>query len=98
MAKRDKHYDQVYRRMRAVTSELLKGVHNEPDGGVVVAGAQAEALVRTLKGYTLRSIKPEFHAQYLHKLFSSVLTDVLDGMDHLTGKIIVIERPRSKKK
>jgi len=96
MAKRDKHYDQVYRRMRAVTSELLKGVHNEPDGGVVVAGAQAEAFVRTLKGYTLRSIKPEFHAQYLHGLFSKILVDVLDGMGHLDGRIIVVERRKKK--
>lgn len=97
MAKRDKHYDQVYRKMRAVTSELLKGVHNEPDGGVVVAGAQAEAFVRTLKGYTLRSIKPEYHAQYLHKLFSSIMKDVLDGMPHLRGQIIVVEcKPKKK--
>lgn len=94
--KRDKQYDQVYRKMRAVTSELLKGVHENPDGGVVVAGAQAEAFVRTLKGYTLRSIRPEYHAEYLHKLFSQMLKDVLDGMNHLGGRIMVVEKRRKK--
>jgi len=96
MAKRDRQYDKVYRTIRAVTSELLKGVHENPDGGVVVAGAQAEAFVRTLKGYTLRSIKPEYHAEYLHKLFSQMLKDVLDGMPHLGGRIMVMENRKKK--
>jgi hypothetical protein len=96
MSKREKQYDQVYRKMRAVTSELMKTIHENPDGGVVVAGAQAEAFVRTLKGYTLRSIRPEFHAIYLHKLFAAMLKDTLDGMKHLDGQIIVVERRRKK--
>jgi len=96
MAKRDKQYEWVYRRMRDVASESLREVHNKPDGGVVVAGAQAEAFVRTLKGYTLRSIKPEFHAVYLHKLLSQMMKDILDGMSHLDGRIAIVEKRKKQ--
>ena len=98
MAKRDKRYDQVYETLRTVTATALREFKGNPDGGVVVAGAQAEAFVRTLKGNTLRLIKKEFHGKYLHKLFTTMLADVLDGMPHLEGRIIIVERQKTKKK
>ena len=97
MAKRDKRYDWVYSRVRDIANETLREFKNDPDGGVVVAGAQAEAFVRTLKGYTLRHVKTEYHARYLHNLFTQMLKDVLDGMDHLSGRMVIVERPKKKK-
>lgn len=97
MAKRDTKYDQVYQTLRKVASESIREFKGNPDGGIVVAGAQAEAFVRTLKGYTLRLIKKKYHAQYLHRLFTQMLCDVLEDLPHLSGRIAVAERPKARK-
>lgn len=97
MAKRDRRYSQVYETLRTVTATALREFKDSPDCGILVAGAQAEAFVRTLKGYTLRMLKKYVHAQYLHSLFSQMLKDVLEDMPHLDGRIVIVERPKLKK-
>lgn len=97
MAKRDKRYDWVYQRCRDIASETLREFKNDPDGGIVVAGAQAEALVRTLKGFTIRHIRPEYHARYLHSLFGQMMKDVLDGLPNLRGGLFIREIDKKKK-
>ncbi len=96
MAKKDKLYEKVYERVRTLASESLKESGDRPDGGVVVASAQAEALARTVRGFTLRTVKREYHAQFLHGLLNQIMKDVLDGLDYLDGKIIVVERKKKK--
>ena len=98
MAKRDKRYEAIYKTIRTVAASALREFDGNPDGGVVVAGAQAEAFVRTLKGYTLRLINKGFHGKYLHSLFTTMLADVLDGIPHLEGRIVIVERQKAKKK
>jgi hypothetical protein len=98
MPKRDSRYERVYETLRTVASTAIREFKGNPDGGVVVAGAQAEAFVRTLKGYTLPRIKKSFHARYVHRLFSTMLEDALSGMSHLSGKIMVVETPKRKKR
>lgn len=96
MAKKDRRYEKVYKRVRDIAAKSLEELQDRPDGGVVVASAQAEALARTVRGFTLRTIKKEFHAQFLHGLFSQMMKDVLAGMDHLDGKVLVVERRRKR--
>jgi hypothetical protein len=94
--KKDKRYEKIYERVRAITSQSIKELERSRDGGVIVAGAQAEALVRTLKGFTLRTIKKEYHAEYLHHLLSGMLKEVLDGLGHLDGRIVIMEKRQKK--
>jgi hypothetical protein len=97
MAKKDKLYEKVYERVRTLATESLKESQDRPDGGAVIAAAQAEALARTVRGFTLRTIKREFHAQFLHGLLNQIMRDVLDGLDYLDGHIVVAERKKKKK-
>lgn len=92
--KKDIRYEKVYKRVRAVASESIREFERAKDAGVVIAGAQAEALIRTLKGFTLRTIKKPYQAEYLHFLFSGMMKEVLDGLDHLDGRIVVVERKK----
>lgn len=96
MAKKDKLYEKVYEQVRTLANESLKESEKRPDGGVVVASAQAEALARTVRGFTLRTIKREFHAQFLHGLLNQIMRDVLEGLDYLNGHIVIVERKKKK--
>jgi hypothetical protein len=92
-----KKYEEVYKALRVIAKDAITGLHKEPHGGIVVAGAQAEALARTLKDYTLKGLRKRLHAEYLHRLFSTLLSEVLKGRPHLSGKIVVVERRNRKK-
>ena len=96
MAKKDKRYEKVYERVRTIAAQSLEELKDRPDGGVVVASAQAEALARTVRGFTLTTLKKEFHAQFLHGLFNQIMRDVLEGLDYLNGHIVVVERKKKK--
>jgi hypothetical protein len=87
-----KQYDRLRDILRDVTVVAIGDFRGSPEGGAVVAGAQAEALALTLKGFALRGIKKEFHAKYLHRLFSAMLADVLSETPHLTGRLVIVEK------
>lgn len=97
MAKKDKLYEKVYERARSIAAESLEESKGRPDGGAVIAAAQAEALARTVRGFVLRGIKKEYHAQFLHGLLNQIMRDVLEGLDYLNGHVVVVERTKKKK-
>ena len=95
--KADPRYESVYQAIRNVAAFSLKQFAGRPDTAVVIAGAQAEALVRTLQGFALRSIKKGCQGHYLHHLFTAMLADVLEGQSHLKGRIVIAERGQKVK-
>lgn len=97
MAKRknDERYERVYERVREVAMASLKELQGSPDGPALVASAQAEAFVRSLR-YALRTIKGKYHATYLHNLFGKIMKDALGGHPNLTGMALIVERKKAR--
>ena len=94
-SKIDQRYEAVYRRMREAASEAARTFQEDPDAGVLVANAQAEALTRTIRGFTLRKMPKVRHAHYIHWLFSRMLIDCIEGLD-LDGRILVVAGKKKK--
>lgn len=68
------------------------------DFPLTVGNAQAEALVKTLKGATLKWIPKKKHAHYLAWVFSQMLEDCLKGRKDLVGRIYIAEKSKRKHK
>lgn len=97
MAGRDKRYEWVYNRARDLANEALREFKSDPEAAMFVPGAQAEAFVRTLRGYTLRHLPKSRHAHYLHGFFTAIMRELLEGNDHIEGHIVFRDRPKKKK-
>lgn len=84
-------YEEAYEGFRTVVEEKLERFGNYDDIGLIVGQAQAEALVRTLKSLSLKSLSKKDRAAYLHWLFSQMLGDVLKGEKGIVARMIVKE-------
>lgn len=94
--KADEFYEIVYERLRGAAS-LSLAESKVPEAPLLVADAQAEALVRTLRGFTLRSLPKKEHAQYLHWFMTRFLKELTEKLPHIRAHMIVREMPRKRK-
>lgn len=92
-----RHYEMVYKDLREVAHEAMRAFGDREDAPFMVACAQAEALVRTLRAYTLRAVRKNAHAGYLHYFFTELLQETLHEMPHLRGMLLVKEQKPKKK-
>ena len=97
--KTDTLYEDVYKRLRGVTSKSIKDSDGDPEAPFTIACAQTEALVRTLRGFTLRAVPKEKHAEYLNWFMGEFLKDVTERMPHIRANVIVREvKPKRKRR
>jgi hypothetical protein len=84
-------YEEVYSEFRTVVESAVDRFGNHSDIALVVGNAQAEALVRTIRGFTLSHIPKRQRAEYLHWLFNQMLGDILGGEKGIVAKMVVRE-------
>jgi len=86
-------YETAYNSANAVTVSVLKKFHRSiPDPvehATAIANAQAEALVYTLRKVAMKVLPKNEHAEYLHWLFSLMMTELLHGRKALSGRVLV---------
>jgi len=84
-------YEEVYDDFRTVVETAVDRFGNHSDIALVVGNAQAEALVRTLRGFTMRRMTKREKAEWLHWLFNQMLGDILKGEKGIVAKLLVRE-------
>lgn len=87
-------YEEVYDDFRTVVETAVDRFGNHSDIALVVGNAQAEALVRTIKGFTLRRMTKRQKAEYCHWIFNQMIGDILKGEKGILAKILVRETKR----
>jgi len=84
-------YEEVYDDFRTVVETAVDRYGAGVETATIVGNAQAEALVRTLRGFTMRKMTKKQKAEYVSWLFGQMLVDILDGQKGLVAKILVRE-------
>lgn len=84
-------YEEVYDDFRTVVETAVDRFGNHSDIAIVVGSAQAEALVRTIRSFTLRRMTKREKAEWLHWLFNQMLGDILKGEKGIVAKLLVRE-------
>ena len=84
-------YEEVYGDFRTVVETAVDRYGSHSDIALVVGNAQAEALVRTIKSFTLRRMTKRQKAEYLHWLFNQMLGDILSGEKGIVARMLVRE-------
>lgn len=90
-------YEEVYDDFRTVVETAVDRYGAGVETAIIVGNAQAEALVRTIKGFTLRGMTKRQKTEYISWLMSQILSDILDGEKGIIGRMLVRE-VRVKKK
>lgn len=85
------YYDDLYCEIRDLTTDLAGEFGGDPEFAANLAGAQAEALARTIQGLVYRKIPKKDRADWLHYLFTRLLADCLADQKNLAGRVIITE-------
>ena len=82
-------YEKVYADFRGVVETAVDDFGQRSDIALLVGCAQAEALVRTLRGMTLRGMSRPQKAEFISWLLSQLMSDLLEGQRGIVGKTLV---------
>lgn len=86
-------YETVYHCLRETVDEGVKIYGDLPNIELQIVGAQAECLVKTVRGLVLSHGPRKEKVEYLNWLFSTMLENVLKGHKDISGRFLFREGP-----